>query len=235
MTLDIYERSYYFAAMTKPGQGPTKGEQTRAAILDKAVEMTSQFGLEGLTIGTLAEATGMSKSGLFAHFGSREELLLATLDHGAALFTQTVLVPALKAPRGAPRLKSLFRNWLDWTESSNLPGGCPMIGAATEYDDRPGVVRDRLRLGQSQWIDTLRKAVQLAVETGDLRPDTDPEQFVFELFGIALVTHHHRRLLGDEKACSRALAALDGLLAAHAAPGNAARAPSRNTRRARAA
>lgn len=203
---------------------PTKGEQTRAAILDKAVEMTSQFGLEGLSIGSLAEATGMSKSGLFAHFGSRGELLLATLDHGAALFTQTVLVPALKAPRGAARIRALLRNWLDWTESSKLPGGCPMIGAATEYDDRPGPVRDRLRIGQGQWIDTLKKAVELAIQTGDLRPDTDAGQFVFEMFGIALVTHHHRRLLGDEKARTRALAAMDGLLAAHAALRNPRRA-----------
>ena len=238
--LDIYERSYYFIAMSKP----TKGEQTRAAILDKAVGIASQLGLEGLSIGTLAEANGMSKSGLFAHFGSREELLLATLDHGAALFTQAVLVPALKVPRGAPRLKALFRNWLDWTESTRLPGGCPMIGAATEYDDRPGPVRDRLRLGQSQWIDALRKAVQLAIEAADLRPETDPAQFVFEMFGIALVTHHHRRLLGDDKARQRALTALDGLIAVHAATGTAARAPSpdaaahaafRKTRRAHAA
>jgi AcrR family transcriptional regulator len=201
-------------------QKRSKGEQTRAAILDKAVEITSQLGLEGLTIGTLAEAMGMSKSGLFAHFGSREELLLATLDHGTALFTEQVFVPALKAPRGVPRIRALFQNWLAWTESTELPGGCPMIGAATEYDDRPGPVRDRLRQGQWQWIDTLKKAVQMAVEERQLAPDTDVEQLVFEMFGIGLVLHHHRRLLGDAKARERALTAFDRLLASNATPGS---------------
>lgn len=203
---------------------PTKGEQTRTAILDKAVEITSQLGLEGVTIGSLADATGMSKSGLFAHFGSREELLLATLDHGAMLFTQVVLAPALKEARGTARIRALFGNWLDWTESSKLPGGCPMIGAASEYDDRPGPVRDRLRLGQNQWIGVLKKAVLLAIETGEIAPETDTAQFAFEMFGIALVTHHHRRLLGDSKARERAIAALDRLIAAHAAPGPARKA-----------
>ncbi|HTQ77724.1 MAG TPA: TetR/AcrR family transcriptional regulator [Burkholderiales bacterium] len=199
-----------------------KGKQTRAAILDKAVAITSRLGLDGLTIGSLAQATGMSKSGLFAHFGSREELLLATLDHGAQLFTDVVIAPALRAQRGAPRLRALFGNWLDWTESSALPGGCPMIGAAAEYDDRPGPVRDRLRFGQGQWIGVLRKAIRLAIETGELDPATDPAQLAFEMFGIALVTHHHRRLLGDAGARQRALTALDRLIAA-----NAPRSPAR--------
>jgi len=193
----------------------TKGEQTRAAILDKAVEMTSRTGLESLTIGALAEATGMSKSGLFAHFGSREELLLATLDHGTRLFTDIVLAPALKEPRGTPRLRALFRNWLDWTESTQLPGGCPMIGAAAEFDDRPGPVRERLREGQGQWIGVLKKAVRLAIETHELAPETDTAQFAFEMFGIALVTHHHRRLLGYANARERALAALERLIDAN--------------------
>jgi AcrR family transcriptional regulator len=193
-----------------------KGEQTRVAILDKAVEITSQLGLDGLTIGTLAGATGMSKSGLFAHFGSRDELLLATLDHGTALFTEQVFVPALRAPRGLPRVRALFHNWLGWTESTRLPGGCPMIGAAAEYDDRPGPVRDRLQQGQWQWIDTLKKSVQMAKNERHLAPDTDVEQLVFEMFGIGLVMHHHRRLLGDAKARARALAAFERLLEAHA-------------------
>ncbi|MBI1942835.1 MAG: TetR/AcrR family transcriptional regulator [Betaproteobacteria bacterium] len=192
-----------------------KGEQTRAAILDKAVEITSQLGLEGLTIGTLAEATKMSKSGLFAHFGSRDELLLATLDYGTALFTEQVFLPALKAPRGLPRVRALFGNWLAWTESTRLPGGCPMIGAAAEYDDRPGPVRDRLQQGQWQWIDTLKKSVQMAKDEGHLAPEADIEQIVFEMFGIGLVMHHHRRLLGDAKARARALAAFESLLERH--------------------
>jgi len=190
----------------------TKGERTRAAILDAALRIVSKAGLDGLTIGTLADATGMSKSGLFAHFGSREELLLAVLAHGQAEFTEVVFQPAMAKPRGLPRLKAMFINWLDWTESAELPGGCPMIGGATEFDDKPGPVRDMLAGGQRTWIDTLKRTVRQAVEEGQLPGGTDPEQIAFEMFGIALVVHHHRRLLGYPKARARALAALDKLL-----------------------
>jgi AcrR family transcriptional regulator len=194
----------------------TKGERTRAAILDEALKIVSKAGLDGLTIGTLAEATGMSKSGLFAHFGSREELLLAVLAHGQAEFTQVVFQPAMAKPRGLPRLRAMFVNWLDWTESAELPGGCPMIGGATEFDDRPGPVRDMLAGGQRTWIETLKRAVRQAVEEGQLAADTDPEQIAFEIFGIALVVHHHRRLLGYKKARERALIALDSQLKRYA-------------------
>jgi AcrR family transcriptional regulator len=190
----------------------TKGERTRATILDEALRIVSKAGLDGLTIGTLADATGMSKSGLFAHFGSREELLLAVLAHGQAEFTEVVFQPAMAKPRGLPRLRAMFVNWLDWTESAELPGGCPMIGGASEYDDKPGPVRDMLAGGQRAWIETLKRAVRQAVEEGQLGKDTDPEQIAFEIFGIALVVHHHRRLLGYRKARERALVALDALL-----------------------
>lgn len=191
----------------------TKGERTRAAILDEGVRIVSQAGLDGLTIGTLAEATGMSKSGLFAHFGSRDELLLAVLAHGRDRFTEIVLKPAMDHPRGVPRLRAMFVNWLDWTESADLPGGCPMIGGAAEYDDRPGAVRDALASGQRAWIEVLKRAVNQAIEQGQFAPDTDPEQIAFEMFGIALVVHHHRRLLGYSKARSRALEAFEALVA----------------------
>jgi AcrR family transcriptional regulator len=190
----------------------TKGERTRAAILDAALRIVSKAGLDGLTIGTLADATGMSKSGLFAHFGSREELLLAVLAHGQAEFTEVVFQPAMAKARGLPRLKAMFTNWLDWTESADLPGGCPMIGGATEFDDKPGPVRDMLAGGQRTWIETLKRTVRQAIEEKQLPPDTDPEQIAFEMFGIALVVHHHRRLLGYPKARARALAALDKLI-----------------------
>jgi AcrR family transcriptional regulator len=191
---------------------PTKGERTKAAILDEALRIVSKAGLDGLTIGTLADATGMSKSGLFAHFGSREELLLAVLAHGQAEFGEVVFQPAMAKPRGLPRLRAMFVNWLDWTESAELPGGCPMIGGAAEFDDKPGQVRDMLAGGQRTWIETLKRAVRQAVEEGQLAKDTDPEQIAFEIFGIALVVHHHRRLLGYKKARERALVALDSLL-----------------------
>ena len=195
----------------------SKGERTRAAILDQALRLVSKAGLDGLTIGTLAEATGMSKSGLFAHFGSREELLLAVLAHGQAQFGEVVFEPALAKPRGLPRLRAMFVNWLDWTESADLPGGCPMIGGASEFDDKPGPVRDMLAGGQRTWIETLKRAVRQAVDERQLARDTDPEQIAFEMFGIALVVHHHRRLLGYRKARERALAALDSLFHRHAA------------------
>ena len=193
-------------------QSQTKGERTRAAILDEALRIVSKAGLDGLTIGTLADATGMSKSGLFAHFGSREELLLAVLAHGQAEFAEVVFQPAMAKPRGLPRLRSMFVNWLDWTESAELPGGCPMIGGASEFDDRPGPVRDMLAGGQRTWIETLKRAVRQAVDEGQLGAETVPEQIAFEIFGIALVVHHHRRLLGYKKARERALVALDSLL-----------------------
>jgi AcrR family transcriptional regulator len=189
----------------------TKGERTRAAILDAALRLVSKAGLDGLTIGTLAEVTGMSKSGLFAHFGSRDELLLAVLAHGQAQFGEVVFQPAMARPRGLPRLRAMFVNWLDWTESAELPGGCPMIGGAAEFDDKPGPVRDMLAGGQRTWIETLKRAVRQAIEERQLAADTDPEQIAFEMFGIALVVHHHRRLLGYRKARERALAALDSL------------------------
>ena len=196
---------------------PSKGERTRAAILDEALRLVSKAGLDGLTIGTLAEATGLSKSGLFAHFGSREELLLAVLAHGQQRFGEVVFQPALGKPRGAPRLRAMFVNWLDWTESAALPGGCPMIGGAAEFDDKPGPVRDTLAGGQRAWIETLRRAVRQAIEERQLAANTDPEQIAFEVFGIALVVHHHRRLLGYKKARERALTAFESLLERHSA------------------
>ncbi|HEX4927298.1 MAG TPA: TetR/AcrR family transcriptional regulator [Burkholderiales bacterium] len=194
----------------------TKGEQTRTAILDEALKVASRLGLEGLTIGSLAEVTGMSKSGLFAHFGSREGLQLAVLEHAAQRYGETVLGPALKIERGLPRLRAMFERWLDWAIASGLPGGCIMIAAAAEYDDRPGPIRDAVIANQHRGMALTQKAVRLAVEEGHLRPDTDPEQISFELLGIVLAAHNHRRLLGDKEARSRALVAFEQLVARHA-------------------
>jgi AcrR family transcriptional regulator len=193
----------------------TKGERTRAVILDAGFRIVSQEGLDGLTIGNLALATGMSKSGLFAHFGSREDLLLAVLARGQEEFIKVVVTPALSKERGLPRLRTLFEKWIDWTESADLPGGCPMIGGASEFDDKPGPVREALAAGQRAWIDTLNRAIRQAIEQDQLAPGTDLEQISFEMFGMALVVHHHRRLLGYDKARSRALAALGTLLERH--------------------
>jgi AcrR family transcriptional regulator len=206
----------------------TKGEQTRAAILDEALKIASKLGLEGLTIGSLADATGMSKSGLFAHFGSREDLQLAVLEHAAQLYGEKVFIPVLKIERGLPRLRALFEAWLDWTLASGLPGGCIMISAAAEYDDRPGPIRDAVITNQHRGNAITQKAVRLAIEEGHLSADTDPEQIGFEMLGIVLASHNHRRLLGDKEARKRALTAFDQLIARHAAPGRTrARAAAR--------
>ena len=134
------------------------------------------------------------------------------LARGQEEFIELVVNPALAKPRGLPRLRSLFVHWLDWTESANLPGGCPMIGGAAEFDDKPGPVREALATGQRAWIETLTRATRQAIEQSQLAAATDPEQISFELFGIALVVHHHRRLLGYPKARSRALGAFDALI-----------------------
>jgi AcrR family transcriptional regulator len=196
---------------------PTKGEQTRAAILDEALKIASKLGLEGLTIGSLADATGMSKSGLFAHFGSREDLQLAVLEHAAQRYGEQVFVPVLKIERGLPRLRALFERWLDWALESGLPGGCIMISAAFEYDDRPGPIRDAAIANQHRGNAITKKAVRLAIDEGHLSPDTDPEQISFEMLGIVLASHNHRRLLGDKEARRRALTAFDELISRHAA------------------
>lgn len=196
----------------------TKGEQTRTTILDEALKIARQLGLEGLTIGTLADATGMSKSGLFAHFGSREDLQLAVLEHGARQYGEMVLMPALKIDRGLPRLRALFERWLDWTLQTATPGGCIMISTAHEYDDRPGPIRDAAVAMQRRGAGVSERAVRLAVEEGHLRNDTDPEQIAFEMLGIVLASHNHRRLLGDREARKRALTAFDELISRHATP-----------------
>lgn len=197
---------------------PTKGEQTRAAILDEALSIASKLGLEGLTIGGLADATGMSKSGLFAHFGSREDLQLAVLEHAARRYGEQVLMPALKIERGLPRLQAIFERWLDWASASGLPGGCIMISAANEYDDRPGAIRDAVIANQRRGGALCEKAVRLAIEEGHLKPGTDPEQIAFEMLGIVLASHNHRRLLGNKETRKRALTAFAELIARHTAP-----------------
>lgn len=195
-----------------------KGEETRAQILDAAVQQASEAGFESLTIGSLAERTGLSKSGLFAHFGSRTDLQIAALDEAARRFTEAVFLPALKAPRGVKRLQALFGNWITWPEKAKLRGSCPMQAASGEYDDQPGPMRDAVAERQRHLAGELAKAVQLAMESGELRPDTDARQFVFEMFGLVLAYYHTQRLLGDSGASARALAGFDRLVAAHRAP-----------------
>src|SRR5258707_12890378 len=213
--------------MEKPTDRPTKGEQTRAAILDEALSIASKLGLEGLTIGSLADATGMSKSGLFAAFGSGEDLQLAVLEHAAQRYGNKVFLPVLKIERGLPRLRALFQRWLEWTLESGLPGGCIMISAANEYDDRPGPIRDAVIANQHRGNAISQKAGRPPIEEGHLKRDTDPEQIAFEMLGIILASHNHRRLLGDKEARKRSLTAFEELIARHAAPRKTLKAVSR--------
>lgn len=207
--VDTNERSFYKAAMGK-------GEQTRQAILDEAFSMASRIGVGALSIGVLAERTRMSKSGLFAHFGSKEELQLAVLRESQARFAEVVLRPALRLPRGLGRLRAMVINWLDWTRAVNLPGGCVINAAALEFDDQPGPLRDEVKNSLLALRRTLAETVAKAVETGELRPDIDIEQFVFELNGIYQATQQNRRLFSDPDADRRALAAFDRLVRDHA-------------------
>ena len=195
----------------------TKGEQTRAAILDVALAQASKSGFESLTIGGLAEQTGLSKSGLFAHFGSREDLQVAAIETAAARFTETVFLPALKAKRGVPRLRALFDLWIDWTTRSGMPYGCPMHAAAVEYDDLPGPVRDAVVEHFARLDRELGRAVELTVGQGHFRSDLDVEQFVFNMMGTMFAHHHYARLFDPSRAETRARDAFERLLASAAA------------------
>lgn len=190
----------------------SKGDTTRQAILDHATQLASQVGLAGLTIGHLADNLSLSKSGLFAHFQSKEALQVQVLDHAAASFVERVAQPALAAPRGIPRLRALFERWVEWDGA--LPGGCVFVAAASELDDRPGPVRERLVDLQQQWVAFITTAFRKAIEEGHIAADADPSQCAQDLYGIMLVWHHHSRLLGDPEAGRRARRAFETLLAA---------------------
>ena len=198
-----------------------KGEETRQGILDEALALASQVGVSGLSIGALADKAGMSKSGLFAHFGSKEEMQIAVLREGQQRFVDTVVRPALKSPRGIARLRAILTNWIDWTRRAKLPGGCPMNAAANEFDDQPGPVRDAVEAGLADGRRLLANAVRLAIEAGELRPDTDVDQFVFEFSGIVLVTMQGQRLFREKDASQRALDAFERLVRDYAAQGGA--------------
>ncbi len=191
----------------------SKGQATKTSILDEAVQVTSTVGFEALTIGRLAERTEMSKSGLFAHFRSKEQLQLQALDHAAAWFTDLVVRPALKAPRGEPRLRELFERWLAW-ESETLAGGCVFITGANEYDDQPGPMHDALLRHQRDWTEFITTVAGTAVSEGHFRPDLDTAQFAFVLQGVMLGYHHASRLLGDPMAVDRTRVAFEQLLEA---------------------
>lgn len=191
----------------------SKGEATRERILERAVDLVAAVGLEGLSLGELAKATKMSKSGLFAHFDSKEDLQLQVLATARAHFIEAVVSPALRQPRGEPRVRALFRLWLAW-EQSREAAGCPFVPAAHELDDRPGRLRDSLVAAQRDWIDTLATAGRIAVEEGHFRTDLDTRQLAYDIYGIFLAFHFYHRLLRDPEAAGRATDAFERLLEA---------------------
>lgn len=195
----------------------TKGEATRSQILAAAVQQASASGFESLTIGSLAERIGMSKSGLFAHFGSKLELQIATLDEAARLFTQSVFLPAMSAPRGLRRLRTLFENWLTWTERASLPGGCPVDAATREYIHQPGAMREAALDRQKLLDRELTKAVQMAIDAGELAGDADATQIAYDMTGIVLASYRTALILGTAEAGRRARSAFGRLLASHSA------------------
>jgi AcrR family transcriptional regulator len=200
--------------LQSPPQTPpqTKGEETRAAILDQALASASRLGLEGLTIGNLADAVGMSKSGLFAHFRSKEDLQLQVLETAVRHFVELVLAPALARPRGEPRVRSLFERWIEWEKADFQPGGCIFIATANELDDRPGPLRDRLVGYQRDWLQAIATAARIAVEEKHFAPEVDVQQFAYDLYAIALAYHHFSRLMDDPAAEDRAKSAFERLM-----------------------
>ena len=188
-----------------------KGQQTRGAILDAAVRLASQVGLEGLSIGALAELAQMSKSGVFAHFGSREELQISVIREDHARFKDEVFMAAMQFERGLPRLRALFDGWVRRV-SVEIDSGCIYISGAVEFDDRPGPVRDALLAMVGDWQTALTRAIGMAIAQGHLRADTDAAQLLFEIHGLILALHHDARFLRNPGSVERARFGFERLL-----------------------
>jgi AcrR family transcriptional regulator len=206
---------------------PRKGDQTRAAILEAALAMASREGLEGLTIGTLADRMQMSKSGVFAHFGSREDLQLAVLSEYVRRFVDEVLRPAVKKPRGLPRLEAILDRWLGYL-AREIALGCIMVAGAVEYDDRPGPQRDAMVEIITGWKAELLKAIRQAVAEGHLKRSVDAQQMAFEIYGLMLAMHQDARLLRSADSARRARVGLRRVIDnARSAPATASTKPTR--------
>ncbi len=197
------------AALPKNQQ---KGQQTKAAIVDAALGLATQIGLEGLSIGALAELMRMSKSGVFAHFGSREELQISVVREYHSRFEDEVFFPVLRQPRGLPRLRAMFHNWMNRT-SIEIDSGCIYISGAVEFDDRPGPVRDALADSVRTWLAAMFRAVVQAREAGHLYPQADAHQMAFEIHGLILALHYEARFLKTPGSIERAETGFANILA----------------------
>jgi AcrR family transcriptional regulator len=189
-----------------------KGDQTREAVLRHALALSSRIGLQALSIGRLAEELEMSKSGLFGHFKSKESLLSQVLDLAAQEFLDDVVRPAFREPAGEPRVRKLFRNWVEWTRSNRYSGGCPFMQFSFELDDQPGQLRDELIRQQHGWMGILAESARRAMAEGHFRNDLDVDQFAYELQSLMLGYHHAARLMRDEKAEIHVLSSFETLI-----------------------
>jgi AcrR family transcriptional regulator len=215
------------ARSNEAGRALHKGQQTKAAIVDAALGLAAQIGLEGLSIGALAEVTGMSKSGVFAHFGSREELQISVVREYHVRFEDEVFYPAMRQARGLPRLRAMFANWMKRT-STEIDSGCIYISGAVEFDDRPGPVRDALASSVKTWLAAMNRAVVQAREEAQLRADADEQQVVFEIHALILALHYEARFLQNPGSMARATTGFDNILSRY----GAAVQPVRQARRA---
>lgn len=202
-----------------------KGQQTKAAIVDAALGLATHIGLEGLSIGALADVMGMSKSGVFAHFGSREELQISVIHEYHQRFEQEVFYPALKAERGLARLRAMFANWMR-RSSVEIDSGCIYISGAVEFDERTGPVRDALAQSVEIWHSAMRRGIEQSKERGELRADADANQMLFEIHGLILALHYEARFLKNPGSIHRANAGFDNILARFGAAAPHAPAPS---------
>jgi len=202
---------------------------TRERILSEGLALMSKTGLGGVTLGVLADQVGMSKSGLFAHFKSKDEVQIGLLEYTLKVGEEQFVRPAMKAPEGLPRLKALVSRWLGWTRRAGLPGGCPVAAAMFELDDVEGPVRDWVLAQENRWRGLLKQLVEEAVGRGHLRKDLDADQFVWELTGIYLAHHAAYRFVKSADADRRAAAAFDALVARSLPRGKTAK--SRGSRR----
>lgn len=191
----------------------SKGAQTRQQIISRALSLSSEVGLEGLSLGNLASELKLSKSGLFAHFKSKEALQLDVLRAACDLFAHDVMQPALSEPRGMRRVQALFDHYIVWVRGSSQARTCIFMGLSQEYDDRPGPVRDALAKSQVDWRESVARVAYTAVETGEFRKDLDLAQFAFEFTGIGMIFQQYYKLLQDKKAERRAHEAFEALLA----------------------
>lgn len=208
-------------AVKTSGRSLAKGQQTKATIVEAALNLATHIGLEGLSIGAIAELTGMSKSGVFAHFGSREELQISVVHEYHDRFEQEVFYPAMEAPRGIPRLRELFGNWMKRT-SMELDSGCIYISGAVEFDDRTGPVRDALVESVGTWHAAMQRTIVQSQECGDLRSDADASQLLFEIHGLILALHYEARFLRSEGSIERAQTGFNNILARYAREPSAA-------------